>query len=210
MNRALGLALVLLAACSKKQHGPDEASAVALSATPPATEISASAGPAAEPTAAASEVNVNCRGTMSGAANGPLTCYSIGLFFLPSYRDPIVRGNTQITVMSSAQLRRGVPPPGVQTVSWAGVFRGELKPGTYTEKDLVPSKFDVAGVSIAGQRYLAGLKRVRLVVKSVSTEGVREDVMTKNGPTRTDRISGDVEIAIGDASRETVVRATLN
>jgi hypothetical protein len=207
------LSVGLLASCSKSESNPTQsgspASSSPLSAVAASPRASSAAAAPVQPTTQA-DIGANCRGTLSGAATGPFTCYGEGLFFLPAYQDSAVRGNTEVSLMSSAQFHKGTPPPGVRSVSFAGVFRGELKPGTYTEKDLVRSQFDVANVSLEDKRYLGGLKRVKLTVKSVSSLGVHDDVVTKGGPMRNDRIAGDLELSIGGAAGEVLVQATLN
>jgi len=147
---------------------------------------------------------------VSGAASGPFTCEGSALFFLPAYKDAVLRGNSEMTLMSSTRFLRGTPPPGVELVTWAGVFRGALQPGTYTEKDLIHSNIEVAAVDLATHKRLSGLKRVKLVVKSVSDMGVHEDVVTKRGPTRNDKIVGELELVIGDASGQVTIQATFN
>jgi hypothetical protein len=146
---------------------------------------------------------------MSGAASGPFDCEGTGLFFLPPYKDDRLRGNTEVTLMSSARFQKGTPPPGVDLVTWAGVFRGALQPGTYTEKDLVPSGVDVIAVDLTGRKRISGLKRVKLVIKSISAEGVHDDVVTKRGPVRSDKIAGELELVIGEAADQVTIRATL-
>jgi hypothetical protein len=146
---------------------------------------------------------------MSGAASGAFSCEAHTLLFMPTYKDLAARGNTQLGVMSTARFQKGTPPPGVDLVSLSVVFRGSLHPGTYTEKDVVKSQFDMASVQLQSKKNLFGLKRIKFVVKSTSPGNVHEDIVTKNGPTRDDKFSGELEAVIGDASGEASIHATF-
>ena len=151
-----------------------------------------------------------CAGKMSGAVTGSFTCESAALFFLPSYKDAAAKGNTQVSLMRSARLQKGTPPSGVDALTWAGVFRGPLQPGTYTEKDLVKTMFDAASVRLTAHKSFGDVRRVKLVVKSVSPGAIHEDVVTKQGSTRADQLTGELDLVIGDAAGEVALQVTLN
>jgi hypothetical protein len=194
--------LAFVCACAKaKDKGPASNSATPVAQAPSGAPV---------PQATSAGTATGCRGTMSGTVSGSLTCESGALFFLPAYKDANLRGNTEVSLMSSSQLRQGSPPPGVELVSWAGVVRGALQPGTYTEKNLIHSMVDAAVVDLTGHKRLSGLQRMKLVVKSISAVGVHDDMMLKQGPLRSDKIVGEIELVIGDASGQVVIHATLN
>jgi len=130
---------------------------------------------------------------------------------MPAYKDPALRGNTEVGLMSGAIFQNGtVPPAGVKLVSWAGVFRGAVRPGTYTEKDLLSTKLDTAGVRLESKKNISGLRRAKLVVKSVTNGDVHDDIVSKGGPLREDKIKGELELVIGDAPSQVTIQATLD
>jgi hypothetical protein len=198
---ALLCILGFVSSCAKSKD-----KGAAASAATPGTPAPTSAAPAA----AATNTVTGCRGTLSGPVSGSLTCESTVLFFLPPYQDATLRGNSEVSLLSSARFQQGKPPPGVDLVTWAGVIRGPIQPGTYTEKNLLHTGLDVAAVDIAGRKRVEGLKRMKLVVKSISSAGVHDDIMMKKGPMRNDKIVGEMELVIGDASDQVVIQATLN
>jgi hypothetical protein len=194
--------LGIVCGCTRTKNKRSE-EGVATNSTVPIPQAPASALATQATTEAA------CRGTMSGSASGALTCESAALFFLPAYKDSALRGNTEVSLMSSARFHQGTLPPGVELVTWAGVFRGTLQPGTYTEKNLIHSNLETAAVDVAGHKRFSGLKSVKLVVRSISAVGVHDDLMLKNGPMRNDKIVGELDLVIGDASGQVVIQATL-
>ncbi len=147
---------------------------------------------------------------MSGAAQGPFTCNGPAILFMPTFKDATVRGSTEVGLMSSSVFQNGTtPPPGVDLISWSAVVRGTVRPGTYTEKDLLPGKYEAAAVRI-GKKQVSGLKRLKFVVKSVTAGDVHEDIVSKGGPMREYKIAGDIELVIGDAPDQVSIRATLD
>src|SRR5260221_903499 len=86
---SLGLcALAFAGACSKTA---DKGSPGPVATTTAAPAVAPNVAPTAA-VAPAAMATTGCRGTMSGAASGPMTCEPWALFFLAPYKESLVRG----------------------------------------------------------------------------------------------------------------------
>jgi hypothetical protein len=65
-------------------------------------------------------------------------------------------------------------------------------------------------VRLTAHKSFGDVRRVKLVVKSVSPGAIHEDVVTKQGSTRADQLTGELDLVIGDAAGEVALQVTLN
>jgi hypothetical protein len=160
--------------------------------------------------ASADDMVCNCHATLGGAVSGAFDCEGRSHFFIPPSKNKAYGGNTEVALIATNAFARFKLPAGVDQVNWAGLFRGPLQAGaTYTEKDLIRhGPVDTAFVSaVALHKQISGLKRVKLVVKSVIPGEVRDDATFSGGKVRSDKVSGDLELVIGNPSGEVTIRA---
>lgn len=150
-----------------------------------------------------------CHGTVSGAANGAFTCKSDALLFLPTYQSNALRGNTEFTFESATKYSLGVSPPGIESIIFAGIFPGELKPDTYTEAQLLETENSAAGLRFEDERSASGVKRLKLVVTSVTHGSVYDDVVSGRGQTREDHVLGSIELVMGEGADEVMISGAI-
>jgi hypothetical protein len=150
-----------------------------------------------------------CRGTITGVANGEFTCKSYALLFTPTYQSDTLRNNTEFTFGSATKYDMGMSPPGVEFVLFAGVFPGELKPGTYTEAQLLKTELDAHSVRLEDGRTIDAVKRLSLVINSITPGDLNGDVVTGRGQTRSDSFAGSIEMVMGEAPNEVTISGVM-
>ena len=124
------------------------------------------------------------------------------LLFLSEYDSDMLRGNTELTRLSSTKFQADMSPPGLQSVGWAGVFPGAILPCTDTEQQLLHTNVCAAALSFDANSQIAGSNRLKLDVSALDTGIV-------NRGTRDDDASGTLEWVLGNDPTEVVSSATF-
>lgn len=171
------------------------------------SDSDSSAGPGAAGSTAVNS-NAPCHGTVSGAATGAFTCKSVSLIYLPSYQSDALRGNSQFTFQSATKYNLGKSPPGIESIIFSGIFPGELKPGTYTEAQLLKVENSAAALRFEDARG-GGLSRLKVVVTSVKPGSVHNDVGSGRGQTQELELTGSVELVMGEGANEVVISGVI-